>query len=150
MFSREALVSMADGTFKPINTIIKGDVILNKFYQRCNVLDINVHQDKKCVLLQLNNGTTPFHSSPNSVVLCHYKCANALKSSYCPLSEAYTNNSILKSNLRLFSPDSDVLVEKYQDAENQTLYSLHTSDNSQSYLINKIITTKEPSHYSIH
>ena len=147
MFSKDALVSMADGTFKPISSIIKGDVILNKFYQKCNVLEINTHQNEKCQLIQLNNGTTSFHSSPNSIILCYYKTPNALKSEYCKLSNAYINNSILKSNLRLFSPDSDVIIEKYIDVENQTLYSLRTSDNSQSYLINKIITTKEPSHY---
>lgn len=147
MFSKEALVSMADGTFKPISSIIKGDVILNKFYQKCNVLEINVHQDQKCKLIQLNNDTTPFGVSPNSIVLCHYRTPNSLKSEYCYISTAYTKNSILKSNLRLFSPDSDVLIETYTDVENQTLYSLRTSDNSQSYLINKIITTKEPSHY---
>ena len=31
MFSEEALVSMANGTFKSIKSIVRGDLILNKF-----------------------------------------------------------------------------------------------------------------------
>lgn len=146
MFSEEALISMGDGTFKPIGSIVKGDIILNKFKRTTKVLKKQIHNNQECIRVQLNNGTSSFHTSPKSIVFCYYRMPDySLKSQYCHLSHVYDNNGFIKSDLKIFSPDSDVLIQSYTPSEEVTLYSLDTSDNSQSYFVNKIITSNHHS-----
>jgi hypothetical protein len=146
MFSEEALISMADGTFKPIGSIVKGDIILNKFKRTTKVLNKQTHNNQECFRVQFNNRTSSFHTSPESIVFCYYRTPDyTLKSQYCHLSHVYDNNGFIKADLKIFSPDSDVLIESYTLSDPVTLYSLYTSDNSQSYFVNKIITSNHPS-----
>ena len=149
MFSQEALVSMADSTFKNINLLHRGDMILNKFKKPTKVLNVYTHTNQQCVRVQLDNGTNTFYTSPNSIVLCHFRLPNnTIQSEYCHISHVHENKGYVKTDLKLFSPDSDVLLESYIDTtETHTLYSLQTSDNSQSYLLNHIIVSNKPSHY---
>ena len=148
MFSADCLISISNGTHKPITSILKGDVIFNKFKVATTVLKIEKHENQPSVRVQLNNGTSSFHVSPDTIVLCYYRLPNnTLKSEYCHISHVHEHNGIIKSNLKLFSPDSDVNIDSYVDAEPTTLYSLYTSDNSQSYLVNGIIVSNNPSHY---
>jgi hypothetical protein len=149
MFSQESLVSMGNGTLKPIYLIQKGDIILNKFKLPVSVLKVNTYENQSCVRIQFNNGTNTFHSSPNSIVFCYYRLPNhTLKSEYCNISDVHDHNGYLKSNLKLFSPESDIYIDSYIDNNNKcTLYSLQTSDNSQSYFVNKAIVSNIPSHY---
>lgn len=148
MFSEEALVSMANGSFKPINTVVRGDQIMNKFGKRTTVLNIKTHPDEECVRVQLDNGTGTFYISPHTIVLGYYRTPDLrLKSEYGPISSIHENNGYLKSDLKIFSPDSDVRIESYVSSEPKTLYSIITMDNSRSYKINKIIVSNQPSHY---
>jgi len=147
MFSKESIVSMANGTFKHIDSIIKGDIILNKFKQATKVLHIYTYNDVDSIEIQLDNGTNTFYASPQSIFFCYFRTPeHSLKSQYCPISKAYNNNACLKSDLKMFSPDSDVKITKYITSTPTTLYSLYTSDNSQSYLINKTIISHQPSY----
>lgn len=148
MFSEDALISMANGTFKPISSIVKGDGILNKFKETTRVLNVNTYNNKECVRVQLNNGTNSFYTSPDSIVFCYYRTPDTtLKSEYCHISHVHEVNGFIKSDLKIFSPDSDVSIESYVTSEPTTLYSLYTSDNSQSYLVNKIIVSNNMSHH---
>jgi hypothetical protein len=149
MFSQDSLVSMANGTFKPINEIQRGDVILNKFKRQVRVLKINVHENKTAIRIQFNNGTNTCHVSPDTIVFCYYRLPdNSLKSEYCKISKVHDNNGYLKSDLKIFSPDSDIGLESYvQDEQTHTLYSLQTYETSQSYIINHAIVSNIPSSY---
>lgn len=148
MFSEEALVSMANGTFKPINTIVRGEEILNKFGKRTTVLHLKTHPNEECVRVQLDNGTDTFYVSPNTIFLGYYRTPDLrLKSEYSPISIIHENNGYLKSDLKIFSPDSDIGIESYIASEPKTLYSLVTIDSSRSYKINKAIVSNQPSHY---
>lgn len=148
MYSEEALVSMANGTFKPIKSIVRGDLIQNKFGKKTTVLSLKEHQNEQSIRIQLDNGTGTFHVSPNAIVLGYYRTPElTLKSEYLAISQVKEHNGFLKSDLKLFSPDSDVRIEIYDNAEPRTLYSLTTSDNSKSYKINKIIVSNQPSHW---
>lgn len=149
MFSQDSLVSMADGTFKPINQIKKGDIILNKFKQHVRILKVNIHENQQAVRIQFNNGTNTFHISPNTIVFCYYRLPdNTLKSEYCPISHVHENSGYMKSDLKIFSPESDIAIDSYiPDEQLYTLYSLYTSDTSQSYLINKAIVSGIASHH---
>lgn len=148
MYSEEALVSMSNGTFKPINSIVRGDLILNKFGKKTSVLKVKEHENEQSVRIQLDNGTGTFYISPNAIVLGYYRTPElTLKSEYAPISQIKENNGFLKSDLKIFSPDSDVRIEIYENSEPRTLYSLTTSDNSKSYKINKIIVSNQPSHW---
>lgn len=148
MFSGESIITMANGTFKPITSILKGDMILNKFKVPTKVLKIEVYENESCVRMQLNNGTTSFNISTGTILFCYYRTqASTLVSKYCAISTIHENNGHLKSDLKIFSPDSDVDIDTYENAEPTTLYELHTSDNSQSYLVNKVIVSNIPSHY---
>jgi hypothetical protein len=148
MFSEDTLVSMANGTFKPISSIVKGDAILNKFKGSTRVLNINTYNNQECIRVQLNNGTNSFYTSPDSIVFCYYRTPDTtLQSEYCHISHVHEVNGYIKSDLKIFSPDSDVSIESYVTSEPTTLYSLHTSDNSQSYLVNKIIVSNNISHH---
>jgi hypothetical protein len=147
MFSEEAIVSMANGAFKPISDIVKGDIILNKFKRSTRVLKIHTHTNQGCIRVQLNNGTNSFHTSPESIVFCYYRTPDStLKSEYCHISHVHENNGYIKADLKIFSPDSDVEIESYVTSDPITLYSLYTSDNSQSYIINNIIISNNTSH----
>lgn len=149
MFSQESLVTMASGASKQINTIKTGDIILNKFKIPTRVLSVKKYENQPCIRIQFNNGTNTFYTSPNSIVFCYYRLPdNTIKSEYVAVSTVHSNNGYLKSNLRLFSPESDIYMESYID-NNETcaLYSIQTSDNSQSYLINNAIVSNNPSHY---
>jgi hypothetical protein len=148
MFSADCLISMANGTHKPITSILRGDMIFNKFKVPTKVLKIHTYENQQSIRIQLNNGTTSFHVSPNAIVFCYYRTANStLKSEYCTISKVQENNGYIKSDLKIFSPDSDVNIDSYVDVESSTLYSLDTSDNSQSYLVNKVIVSNIPSCY---
>lgn len=148
MFSADCLIAMANGTHKPIISILKGDIIFNKFKVPTKVLKIDKYENQQSIFVQLDNGTTSFHVSPYTIVLCYYRLPdNTLKSEYCHISHVHEHNGFIKSNLKLFSPDSDVKIESYVDVEPSTLYSLYTSDNLQSYLVNGIIVSNSPSHY---
>jgi hypothetical protein len=149
MFSQESLITMANGTFKPINTLQRGDIVLNKLYKPTRILKVNIYENERCVRVQFDNGTNTFHLSPNTIVLCYYRLPdNTFKSEYCHISHVHENNGYMKSNLKLFSPDSDILIESYvESSENKTLYSLVTSDNSQSYLVNHAIISNNLSNY---
>lgn len=152
MFSADCLISMANGTFKPITSIVRGDVILNKFKTPTKVLRIHTHNNTPSIRIQLNNGTNSFHLSPNSIFFCYYRTStNTLTSEYCTISKIHETNGYLKSDLKIFSPESDTNIDSYVDSyvssEPITLYSLQTSDNSQSYLANKVIVSNIPSRY---
>lgn len=140
---------MANGTYKPISQIHKGDVILNKFKQQVRVLKLNVYQNQTVVRVQLNNGTNSFYTSPNSIVFCYYRLPNnTLMSEYCHISHVHENNGYMKSDLKIFSPESDISIDSYiQEEQQHTLYSLFTGDSSQSYIVNKAIVSNTPSHY---
>ena len=148
MFSADCLISMANGTHKPITSILRGDMIFNKFKVPTKVLKIHTCENQQSIRVQLNNGTNSFHVSPNAIVFCYYRTPNStLKSEYCSISKVQENNGCIKSDLKIFSPDSDVNIDSYVDVESSTLYSLDTSDNSQSYLVNKVIVSNIPSCY---
>jgi hypothetical protein len=147
MFSEDALVTMANGGFKPIKSIVRGDFILNKFGKKTSVLSVKTFPNNEAVRIQLDNGTGTFYISPNAIVFGHYRTSDLrLISEYAPISQIYDNNGYIKSDLKIFSPDSDVQIESYITAEPHTLYSITTSDNSQSYKINNIIVSNKPSH----
>jgi len=148
MFSADCLISMANGTHKPITSILKGDIIFNKFKVPTKVIKIHTHENQQSIRVQLNNGTNSFHTSPNTIVFCYYRIPNTtLKSEYCAISKVKENNGYIKSDLKIFSPESDVNFDYYVIAKPSTLYSLDTSDNSQSYLVNKVIVSNNPSYY---
>lgn len=148
MFSEEALISMANGTFKPIKSIVRGDLILNKFGKKTSVLALKEHQNESTIRIQLDNGTGTFYMSPNTIVLGYYRTPElTLKSEYAMISQIKENGGFLKSDLKIFSPDSDVKIEVYDIGQAQTLYSLTTSDNSKSYKVNKVIISNQPSHW---
>jgi hypothetical protein len=148
MFSEDALVSMANGTFKSIKLLVRGDIILNKFGKKTTVLSVKTHQVENSIRVQLDNGTGTFYMSPDTIVLGYYRTPElTLKSEYAPISQIKANNGFLKSDLKIFSPDSDCKIELYEIAQQQTLYSLTTSDNSKSYKVNKIIVSNQPSHW---
>jgi hypothetical protein len=148
MFSEDALVSMANGTFKSIKLLVRGDVILNKFGKKTVVLSVKTHQNENTIRVQLDNGTGTFYMSPDTIVLGYYRTPElTLKSEYVPISQIKNNNGFLKSDLKIFSPDSDSKIELYEIAQPQTLYSLITSDNSKSYKVNKVIVSNQPSHW---
>jgi hypothetical protein len=139
---------MANGTYKPITAILKGDMILNKFKIPTRVLKIHTYENTPSIRVQLNNGTNSFYISPNAIVFCYYRTpTGTLISEYCSISKVKENNGYMKYDLKIFSPDSDVNIDSYIDSEPTTLYSLQTSDNSQSYLVNKVIVSNIPSHY---
>lgn len=149
MFSEEALISMANGSFKPINQLVRGELIINKFGKRTTVLQLKTHEKEESMRIQLDNGTGTFYISPNTIVLGYYRTPElTLKSEYCTISHLHQNKGYLKSGLKLFSPESDVQIESYISSEPRTLYSLITSDNSKSYKVNKIIVSNQPSHPS--
>lgn len=150
MFSEEAIVNMADGTFKQINNIKVNDVILNKFNLPVTVHQVHEYLASTSVGIQLNNGTGVFYCNPNAKVLCHNTNQNGNSIvSFNTISSVHNYNgasSKLKSSSKVFSPGSDVSITTYDDPTPphiKDLYCIHTSDSSQTFFINKIITSCE-------
>lgn len=144
MFSREALVYMANGTHKQIDEIKPGDYIMNKLYASTKVLRIHKLANHPAVEVQLNNGTGTFFCPSNVIVYSHHTTPDGKhRMEYTSISDVHTNGSKLKSSIKSFSPNSDVDITTYNDTDTnlkKDLYCLHLIDTTGSYIINGIIT----------
>lgn len=143
MFSAEALVTMADGTTKHINTIRAGDLILNKLRTPIKVRSITVEHDAHVVVVQLNNGSGIFYTSPNTKFLCHHIDSNQHTSHFDTIHNIHIDGGYLKNNLRFFSPESDISISSYDDSNvslTKTVYCIEAlNDSTSSYIINGVI-----------
>jgi hypothetical protein len=143
MYSAEALISMANGSFKNINNVRVGDKIYNKLSRPVNVTRIHKIDNAPVVEIQLNNGTGVFYSSPSSKIFCHHVHIDGKHhTEYCSIASAYTDGAKLKNSLKILSPNSDVIFTTYDDSNTsltKTVYCIHTIDSSRSFFVNKVI-----------
>lgn len=143
MYSSEALVSMADGSFKNINNIKVGDAIYNKFMKPVSVSRVHSSANAPVVEVQFNNGTGIFYAIPASQVFVHHAQTDKSHNlQYDTISNARTEGARLKSTMKFLSPQSDVSFTTYNDSDTtltKTVYCLHTLDGSKTYFVNKTI-----------
>ena len=141
MFNEAAMVSMSNGQKKNINLIRPGEYILNKFKHPTKVIRIHQVKDQNVIEIQLDNGTNKFSMTPDTRVFSHFSTQDGVHStSYCSISTAHEKDGFLKKSIRPFSPESDVKITSYtESAITEDVYCLHTSDSSQSFMVNDII-----------
>ena len=143
MFSKEALIYMADGTYKSVSEVKTGEYIMNKLYAPTKVIRAHKLLNKNVIEIQLHNGTKPFFCSPEIIVYCHHTTLDGKHhTEYTSLNEVYSNNSKLKSSIKPFSPNTDVDILTYNTNPELTkdLYCIHTIDPTGSFIVNGIIT----------
>lgn len=144
MFSAEAMVSMADGSKKHINTLHVGDFILNKLNKPVKIRAVVVEENIHVVVVQLNNGSGLFYTSPNSKFLCHHtNNTNEHTSHFDIIQNIYADSGYLKSNLKIFSPETDISISSYDDSNaslEKTVYCIQSlNDTTSSYIVNGVI-----------
>jgi len=143
MFSKDALVYMADGTYKSIDQIKQGEYIMNKLYSPTKVIRVHKLLNQSVVHIQLDNNTTSFFCSPNIIVYSHHTTSHGKHhTEYTSLQDVYYNKSKLKNSIKPFSPNTDVDILLYDDTNlelKKDLYCIHTIDSTSSFIINGII-----------
>ena len=144
MFSEEALISMADGSIKHINTLKPGDLIINKLSKPVKVRKLTSHT-ANVVTLQLNNGTGVFYVEPNAQFLCHHITNAEHTCHFDILADIHVHGGYLKNSMKVFSPESDVSISNY-DASNvsltKTVYCIESiGDSTNSYIVNGVIAS---------
>ena len=140
MFSAESMISMADGSTKHINLIAINDTIYNKLLEPVKVDRLHNIQNYTVSSVLLNNGTGVFYCAPSAMFLAHTSHTNGNHiSDYLPISEAYSLGSKLKSNGRIFSPESDITISTYEASTPKTVYYIHTLDIDQTFIVNGVI-----------
>lgn len=148
MFSEDVLISMANGEKKLLKDINVGDLIMNKFGKMTSVRKIKKYVDYDCIFIQLDNNSEGFYVNSETIVLGYYRGGDdRLISEYCSISDILENKGFIKSDLKIFSPDSDVEIVLHKVSEPKTLYSLITGDDSKSYKVNNIIVSNRASRF---
>ena len=135
MFSEEAMVNMADGTFKSISLIKSRDYIFNKLKNPIKV-------ERIVQKIHLDNGTDPFYITPDTLFLCIYN-NGSFTSEYANIETIEKFNGKLKSSLKIFSKESDTSILEYNtDLLRKDVYTLELldPDNTESYYICNVIT----------
>ena len=148
MISTEGLVWMSDGTKKSISLVIVGDIILNKMYLPVTVTRIHNYPAHLAVGVTLDNGTSKFYTYTECKFFCHITNENnSHVSGFDTIANIVATNGKLKSDSKIFSPQSDVTITNYDNSDTgltKTLYCLHTNDQSQSFIMNGIIVGIDP------
>jgi len=143
MFSKEALIYMANGTYKSVSEVKTGEYIMNKLYAPTKVIRVHKLINKNVIEMQLHNGTKPFFCSPEIIVYCHHTTPDGKHhTEYTCLNEVYANKSKLKSSIKPFSPNTDVDILTYNNTNpelTKDLYCIHTIDPTGSFIVNGII-----------
>jgi hypothetical protein len=149
MFSENVLISMANGGKKLIKDIKVNDLILNKFGRVTNVRSVKKYMDYECIYIQLDNNSDSFYVNGETIVLGYYRGEkDKFISEYCSISDILDKRGYIKSDLKIFSPDSDIEIMEYKKSEEmRTLYSLVTSDESKSYKVNNMIVSNRASRF---
>lgn len=141
MFGEGALVKMADGNYKDISLIASGDYILNKFNHSIKVDRVHIKKNQIVAEVILDNDALPFYVIPTAVFL--YRNVNNNgdhNSGYSFISTINYNKSKLKSSMKIFSPESDVTIEKYTEYNNtMDIYCLHVNESTYSFIVNNCI-----------
>lgn len=146
MFSEESKVSMGNGSFKNISELRQGDYILNKFNDPVKVYSIQKINQQQVLRIELNNGTEPFYTTPDTLFLCSFNNENQFVSKYLNIREIKNLNAKLKISLKIFSNETNVNCNGNDNDNNDILiknvYKLTTldQDNTESYFINGVIT----------
>lgn len=150
MFSSETMISMTDGSKKPISTIRVNDSILDKLNLPMKVTEVNKYLNHEAVGIQLNNGTGVFYCDRDVKFLCHNVNNNGTSTvGYSSINNIHTfsgSSSRLKSSPKVFSPESDVSITTYDDptpSHTKDLYCIHTNDGTYAFYVNGVITTCE-------
>lgn len=144
MFSSEAVVTMANGTYRSISLVRINDLIMNKFFNPCKVTRIT-HNTGNSVSVQLDNDTDAFFTDADALFMCNITEIDSSKTvKNDTISNIFTNGYKLKNSGKFFSPESEVSIIDYDDTPvSKTLYCLYTNDKTQTYLINQIVTACE-------
>ena len=143
MFSGDSKIRMASNNDRNISSIVVGDLIMNKFNKIVKVIAVHSYAAHDSVAVQLNNGSNVFYFSPDTVFMCHHVLNNGSHESHnCIMSEINDNDAKLKSSGKIFSNESDIEIVTY-DPTNvpNTLYCIHTNDNTNTFFINNIIVS---------
>lgn len=142
MFSEEAMVNMADGTFKSISLIKPRDYIFNKLKNPIKVDRIIKTSQQIVQKIHLDNGTDPFYITSDTLFLCIYN-NGSFTSEYANIETIQKFNGKLKSSLKIFSKESDTTILEYNtDLIRKDVYTLELldPDNTESYYICNVIT----------
>jgi hypothetical protein len=142
MFSQEALVYMADGSKRNINSLRVGEMILNKFRNPVKVNRVIKKDNVPAIAVQLDNGTGLFYTTIDTLVLCHYGTDGSYVSKFDTIEEVHLRNGQLKNSIKVFSPESDVEISNYDTSNStltKTMYNIQTIDSTNSYFMNGVI-----------
>ena len=144
-FSEEATILMADGTYKSIKNIKKGEYVMNKRKKPVRVMANYKQLAEDTISFERDGDVTTIYCTPDQKFPAIYiNTAGSTVNELLTLSEMDTKSAKFKNSTRMFSTTSNVVMNNYSGTlVSKDVWSLDVSDNTKSFIMNTIFTVED-------
>lgn len=144
-FSAEATILMADGTYKSIANIKRGEFVMNRRGRPVRVAANYKQLAEDTISFERDGDITTIYCTPDQKFNAIYTntAGNTVNALMTP-TEMDTHNAKFRNNTRMFSTSSNLVMNNYSGTlVSKDVWSLDVSDSSKSFVMNTIFTIED-------
>lgn len=144
-FSEEATILMADGTYKSIKDVKKGQYVMNKQKKPVRVMANYKQLAEDCVSFERAGDVTTLYCTPDQKFsACYTNTAGSTVHEKLTVTEMDQKSAVFKNSTKMFSTTSNVVMNNYNGTlVSKDIYSLDVSDNAKSFIMNTVLTIED-------
>lgn len=147
-FSQEATVLMADGTWKNINLVKKGDYVMNKHGSAVRVMTNYKQLSQDCISFERGGSVTTIYATPDQKFQGCYQLNtggnNVLMCGYYTPSELDDMSGMFKNTTKMFGTQNNIALNNFNGTlVSKDVWSIDVSGPTKSFFVNTLIAIED-------